>query len=357
MADDIETEIEKIVSLMDDENYLSAINIVNQLKESHPGDFRVQYTWLVLASFMHNHKEVVRYGPAIKQFASDEVTRGKIEYIVASAAWSESDFTKACEGQIKSIVHFCEASKEEIYPDRQKNAGPKRLDRFPGIKDYALRLFSDLKKAGLKCSPFYGSLLGLIREGSIIDHDKDIDLICHIDDFEVVCNWFADQGYRNSGPTTYFNHRGFKHPKFGAQIDLNGYTNADNTSITGFSRFQGDPYGLIQQFDKLDFNSVEVNGVEVYMPTESEKVLEKLYGENWSVSDPDYVPFVMDNSVLDNLGARFYRFHHFIKAWHTGQYHKLPVVLERMLELYPSDHLLQHCKNSIDFEMIESQKK
>ena len=90
------------------------------------------------------------------------------------------------------------------------------------------------------------------------------------------------------------------------------------------------------------------------MPTQSEKILESLYSENWEKPDPDYVPFVMDNSIVDGLGARFYRYHHFIKSWQSGQINKTLSLLNTMLELYPADHLLQYCKQSINIKIIES---
>lgn len=342
--DHVTEQLNVVAKLMDEDRHLDAVNLVNDLKTQYPAEFRVIFTWLVVASFCRNHKAVCEHAPAIKSLTTDQLTLAKIEYLTSSSAWEIEDFDTAIEAQLNAVMHFVNCAKQDMYPERQEKVGPKPLSLKADATDYAKTIFADLHNDKIECSPFYGTLLGFIRQGGVIGHDKDIDLMCHIDIYDRVVEWLKDHGYVNAGPQTFTNYRGFKHPDIGVQIDLSGYKRENGQCVSGFFRTNSKEYQLVQRFKEFDLISTSKWGIELYIPTNALNILKGLYGEKWEESDPNYVPFIMDNTLEDTLGSKYFRFHHFLKFWNRGQVEKLPNLIGILLEKYPSDHLLNLVK-------------
>ena len=343
--DHITAQLNVVAKLLDEDKHHAAVNLVNELKTQYPGEFRIIYTWLVVASFCRNHQAVCEHAPSIKTLTNDEMIRAKIETILSSSAWETENFTQAIEAQINAILHFVNCARDNLFPERQDKVGPKTLSLKSDATEYAKSIFSKLHEDNLACGPFYGTLLGFVRQGGVIGHDKDIDLMCNIEIYDRVDEWFKDHGYVNAGPSTFYNYRGYKHPQIGVQIDLSGYELRENSCVTGFLRENHREFSVFQEFSIFDLQSTTAWGLDLFLPTNPEKILIGLYGPGWRVPDPECIPFIMDNTQQDTLGTKYFRFHHFLKIWNRGHVERLPKLIQLMIEKYPSDHLLSHAKS------------
>lgn len=153
-------------------------------------------------------------------------------------------------------------------------------------KDVAERM-NQLKDAGHKVFLNPGALLGLVREGTLIEHDNDIDLGIILDaDSEVsaVKAWKAlpqqmrDLGIFVEGSDQY---NGFIRIKPAAGYDVEIFPGwVENGKVYIYPHTNGE----LTKEDVLPFSMCPVSGLD--RPAEPEKMLAINYGEDWRTPDP-----------------------------------------------------------------------
>lgn len=149
--------------------------------------------------------------------------------------------------------------------------------------------------------PIFGTLLGFIREGDFISHDDDIDLaVAPGHDPKVMAKTLIEkygfkfgQALSYHGKVTEFSteHNGvsidfFFFEEVGEQIRLSAYNWYSTESYT-------DPHQNNVQYiyhPKIEsFKYIDIKGVNVKVPTNSEDFLYYEYGKSWNIPDPNYV--------------------------------------------------------------------
>ena len=344
--DHITEQLNFVAKLMDEDKHQDAVNLVNELKTQYPGEFRIIYTWLVVASFCRNHQAVCEHAPSIKKLTNDEMIQAKIEFMISCAAWEFGKFELAIESQINAILHFCNCAKAGLVPDYNTTSRTKRLDSKSNVTAYAISILKKLHSQGIKCAPFYGTLLGLTRSGKLIGHDKDIDLICGMETIGKALSWFEDQGYVNAGPTRFENYRGLKHPSHGVQIDLSGFYRCRTSKRTGLIRKNGpEEWDFVQEFDEIEIIEEPSADGPYYTLKDPVKILEKLYGAKWRIPDPGYVPFIMDMSTSRTGGLAYYQVHHLLRCWNRGEITKVRALIGTLLNQHPANHLYVYIRD------------
>jgi hypothetical protein len=182
-------------------------------------------------------------------------------------------------------------------PDKKKNDKKFNADLAAiAIGD----LTSTVRKIGQKAFLVSGTLLGYARLGTVLPHDKDIDigvlgwqnkfdlLAALIETKRFHCNL---QFLRESKSYIF----PVLHVETGMTIDLFFYEERGDYYITGIDN----PFGYQQEFAFKKFNITEVEfmGIKVFIPEEYELNLEENFGD-WRTSDPGYISHLESPSMV-----------------------------------------------------------
>lgn len=172
----------------------------------------------------------------------------------------------------------------------------------------ANRALSDLcQMADAKGTPVFlvsGTLLGCIREGQLLAHDKDIDVgIVGWESQYALCMALQESGLFTisaqylKGQDTYYIP--ICHNATGMWIDVFVYHPQEKHWITGVDFFFG--YRQTFAFTPFELRKVEFLGVDMNIPVNAELNLSENYG-NWRTPDPLYISHLESPSTM-NKGA------------------------------------------------------
>jgi len=127
----------------------------------------------------------------------------------------------------------------------------------------------------------YGTLLGYFREGTIIDHDIDIDFGMHLKDAERFKAYarenpppfkLHDTTWRHHGPKFYMALKGF-------DADIYFFDHQGNELIIPLEKTHWKNYQKpISSKNLLPLRQVQFNDVKTYVPAKTEAYLKSIYG-------------------------------------------------------------------------------
>ncbi|MPZ26653.1 MAG: methyltransferase domain-containing protein [Micromonosporaceae bacterium] len=179
-------------------------------------------------------------------------------------------------------------------------------------------LFFQLRKElseslGLELFPFYGTMLGAVREQNFIGHDNDFDTVyisghstpaAVRDEFRRVCDFLVDRGYSLRVKKT---HTWVRVPGTGRELDA---TLSHKLDIF-FAWFDEDGYfqtsyghhgEAIQRSDDFFAFRTEQLGIrEIPVPRNAEDILVQLYGPGWRQPDPGFTHFARTRVLHDEF--------------------------------------------------------
>lgn len=139
--------------------------------------------------------------------------------------------------------------------------------------------------------PFYGSLLGCVREGAPIQGDDDVDFLIEASRFKEVASMLSNDPSceilleDSDGPFLQFNMKECPN----VPIDLYGfYFSEDGTKVSEDWNFNGvllRPLFTLTFAKKLLFplRRHEILGLEYWLPREPEELCRRLYGRSWRI--------------------------------------------------------------------------
>lgn len=177
--------------------------------------------------------------------------------------------------------------------------------KFP--LESARRALSDLQAAftgsDKKIFLVFGTLLGMMREGDFIKHDKDIDvgILAWQDQFEIAetilrsKKFYVDySGLR--GSNAYY--MWVVHLDTNIGIDIFVHHESGEAMETGINY----EFGHFQRFGVSKFKLQEKNflGMSFYVPENSERYLSEVYGQ-WQIPDRDFTD--LESPALRDVGG------------------------------------------------------
>jgi len=163
----------------------------------------------------------------------------------------------------------------------------------------------------------YGTLLGVYRNGDLIEGDDDFDTgyVSEAADPEALKKEMLGvmRSLIEEGFTVSFNRSGrlFRlHAPFGQEADYEQSLHLDITPVwfqDGYAWSHNHFWMSGSPEDFLPEGSRILGGTKVYIPADSEKFLVRQYGPGWKVPDPGFVYHrdEMDNKMLANLTRAF----------------------------------------------------
>ena len=170
--------------------------------------------------------------------------------------------------------------------------GPRRTFRFWTQADMqhtmscTTEAMLGWQAAGIPCFHSFGTLLGLVREGSLLPHDDDIDAVAVVPLAEQESPEQAmaklEQRLRLLGSTTCGDYRFHRHVQHrGCWFDLFIAT-LQGERIT----FWGTRIWSTERERVLPVQWASVGGLPCVLPREPQHLLEGLYGPSWGIPQP-----------------------------------------------------------------------
>jgi tetratricopeptide (TPR) repeat protein len=205
----------------------------------------------------------------------------------------------------------------EIWVSHQKTTSTVDIQKISGelLKANATEKNFDIGKASKALSdlcqmarnketPVFlvsGTLLGYVREGQLLAHDKDIDVgIVGWENQYKLCMALQESGlftvsaeYLKGQETFYIP---IKHNATGMWIDVFVYHPQDGYWVTGVDFFFG--YRQTFAFTPFDLRDIEFLGVTMQAPANAELNLTENYG-NWREPDASYLSHLESPSTMD----------------------------------------------------------
>ena len=194
-------------------------------------------------------------------------------------------------------------SPDALHGAGARPEGSKAEKSFDVAK--ASRALSDLTRmANEKGTPVFlvsGTLLGYVREGQLLAHDKDIDVgIVGWENQYNLCMALQETGLFTvstqylKGKDTYY--LAIKHNDTGMWIAVFVYHPEDKQWVTGVDFFFG--YRQTFAFTPFELQDIEFLGVKMKAPANAELNLTENYG-NWRVPDAAYLSHLESPSTMD----------------------------------------------------------
>lgn len=171
---------------------------------------------------------------------------------------------------------------------------------------------SGLYNTGILAFADFGTLLGIVRENSILKHDIDVDISVISrgkEDFEIVERFMIDLGFHKKHEYVYNKllcEQSYE--KNGIRTDICFYViEKDLMSCYLFYQEPGKDYenskmSVVRKTYTLQskLKEIIVDGYPVLVPLNPERLLEEKYGKNWRIPDKGWVYWDGPNTMLCN---------------------------------------------------------
>ncbi|MBP0049726.1 tetratricopeptide repeat protein [Marinobacterium sp. AK62] len=227
-------------------------------------------------------------------------------------------------------------------PAAQKTHQPFNQAGFSELMWYTL---SQLANTGFHAFPMAGTLLGLVREGGLLPHDKDLDFGLPWPEMDAAVAYLSQNGWQERpNPMHFINPRSLVHSRTGLILDLCGIA------------VESPGKGLIGGLWRKDIPAAWQRIVEYPEPLElirqagpkgmywslkePKPWLEALYGD-WKTPDPDFDTLVAAKNLRNfSLLTECWAYERINGYWAQGRYRKALATLSHSLYWRPEDSLL-----------------
>jgi len=172
---------------------------------------------------------------------------------------------------------------------------------------------NDLRDVFVSSSiPFFllwGTLLGVVRDGELIPHDKDLDVGLNWDvDRQKVfkallaSNKFALLENTISSPNTRW-CIGIYHKETNIVVDLSFFKTKVKYFYCGIDKAGELNKPILSKVPKFDISSMQWKGEKWPVPANPERFLADVYGDGWRKPDPNFDTLVSNNCMLPETKA------------------------------------------------------
>lgn len=205
---------------------------------------------------------------------------------------------------LKSLRTVKKSTKRQItdkHKIEQKNKRQKQYYIQKNGLDLLVEIQNILYDLGIVNFADFGTLLGIVRENRLLEHDLDLDIGVFASENEkhIIRKVLERKGYK-LWRSYYFNNLvvedSFRFRK--VKVDINYYKKTNNNLITWlFYTKPGEIYRLKNERSIVEMKyskitgtkSIECGKYKIIIPNEAEELLAEKYGENWRIPDKSWI--------------------------------------------------------------------
>jgi hypothetical protein len=283
----------------------NAVRVSVHDRQDDPGDWHVVYDHAARVAELRD--EVTRsleQHPALAAPLGDAFAG---DYKAARTALDKADLDDATQRRFRAVVN------RELLADRSREwtvHGPQRCFRFWSDEekvDYVRRA-ADTARDLAELSPNvcfgFGAALSVVRDGDLIPHDDDLDIIIGFDPEEAASLPAAlklvEQHMRGKGYVVRGNFMAHRHVAVGRNKHVDVFVGLfEGDDIAWYPGKRG---GLTRAI-MFPATSRQLLGVACPLPAQPETYLERLYGPTWHTPDPNFRHRWDSSAYADQRGA------------------------------------------------------
>lgn len=236
------------------------------------------------------------------------------------------------------------------------NDEPERKDDFR-VTDAEKLLWDTLKLMadnGVHMFPTHGTLLGLVRDGGLFTHDKDIDTTIPFSEMNRAIRILQNNGWQEiNGSFGYISPRAMLNKKSGITMDVAG-TVIDETSkkaITG-TWMAGIPkeWNILREFEsiKLEKRPTPDGKSNVWFLKKPEAWLDAIYGD-WKTPDKNFDTMICGkNSRSFSPLLQCFAYSRIFSSWTANNIPRALSLTRATLDFSPQDSLLKRVLSRLE---------
>ncbi len=249
----------------------------------------------------------------------------------------------------EAILHF-RAAVGILLTEKPLESAPAASSPFNTSENEALlwQTLVLLAQHNVHAVAHAGTLLGLIREGSLLPGDKDLDIALPHHEIQAAIDCLLTHGWQiNPLPMPLTNPISCRHKTTGLILDLCGVRVEESSGkvISGFwTKDPRDDWQRITAFNQA-FSIQQVEGPEgmIWSLIEPESWLTDLYGD-WKTPDPEFDTIIFAANMRGfSLLTQCYAYNRLLWHWKKGKPGRALRIARVMNERMPEDDLLAHC--------------
>lgn len=175
--------------------YNEGENLLSRLKKEYPDSIDIDRLWCALAMRTQRMTEVISRAESIYAKVQSDFHKAQWAHILGTASFLLLDLQATHQHFVNCINHLLAIAKSgKVPPQREKSheidgSEDNRLNVFASGEAEQLlwKTCAELAKQNIKAFPFAGTLLGLVRNGRLLDFDKDLDVAVWMESWPKCC--------------------------------------------------------------------------------------------------------------------------------------------------------------------------
>lgn len=301
-----------------------ADGILDPLKREHPLSQDVARLWCSLAMRTDRAADVPAYAAKIYAHVQSDFHKAHWAHVLGTASFILLDLVAAYTHFTCALNHLMALAKAGRVPPLREKKKAQRPGGNIFVSGEAEKLLwttcAELAQLGIPAFPFAGTLLGLVRNGSLLDFDKDLDIAVWMESWDACCTALEEAGWaRAPMRVEYANYRDYVHPELGVTLDVCGLQIRGQQIVGGFS-LPDHPaeYQRVSIFPQFDLVQRSTEYGPVWFPRQPEKILAAFYGD-WRTPNPHWDTVVSARNLENfTLLVRCYAYHRLVQHWLLG---------------------------------------
>jgi len=208
-----------------------------------------------------------------------------------------------------------------------------------------------LAKANIPAFPTSGTLLGLEREGQLLQNDKDLDIGLDWLLMEQAISELRRHGWREvQGSYGLMNPRCMQSPN-GIVVDLCGFATEEATGQTVSGLWIKEvpfEWNRITYYPKIELQPKSLPAGEVWYLKNAHDFLTALYGKDWQTPDPDFDTIICAKNLKDfSPLMQCYAYSRLYKHLEQNRPHKAQRLIQEILNHHPQDGLMNKLSDQL----------
>ena len=333
----MDNRLELYHQLVRDQDTISAISEMNKLRRIYPLDFKILIHWFELALSLKNNKVVLSYAEELKKHKLNSSAEICLIEFERQAFFQSRNYEKAFDLLIKQIKKVGE-DENNIFLEINKT---KKIDRDKALR-LMIELLSNMAEINIPITVQGGTLLGLIRENNILEHDKDLDFCVDIKNLKKVIDYMDKVKMRRSYKDDVFNNFAtYLDPKTGITIDIMGLRFNNNNVIGGYFESNGNKeWSRELLYPNHKLVKERIFEKEIYMPSNPEMILQSEYGD-WKTPNTNWITFLDAPNLISNTKLNtYYILIHLLNFKIRNEFEKIERIRRELKILGMPTHLI-----------------